>query len=1043
MMLRLSGTVALLAVLAAGPASDEQLARHRNLGKAFYENPTTQAQALAEFGKALALAPESARERLNYGLALLAAGKTAEGIAEIEKVQKSTPALPHSWFNLGVQFKKAGDYEKSEQQFAGFAKLVPSEPTGHYNLGVLHKLANRNAEAIAAFEAAARLNPNLAAPHFQLYNLYRQAGRREEAGTQLKLFQAAKDANANSPTSEDMEWSWYSEILDEVDPARSGPEEPARDWKFLARRLSPPIPGAITRPVVIDAQADGRPEFAVAVGGNLRLYSSQLAPATIARDVIFAAPADFNNDGFTDLCVLTPRGPMLVTNTRGVFAEKPLAGVPAGKYDVAVWLDYDHDYDPDLLLFGADANVLMRNQGAAGFAERSSDFPFVKGRATGGVAFRLVPDTKAFDLAVSYQDRPAVLYRDKLAGKFEARDLADVPKGAVLTAATDADNNGSIDLLYDLPGGKGAVLFNVSAPNQDAKVEWSALPAASPAIAADWENRGVQDILAGGAAMRYAPVRQYKPGTAPAGLPAALAYAAADFNGDGKTDLAVVSPDGSVHLLANQTVTPHQSVRIALAGVKNPKLAAGSEVEVKVGGRYQKKIYTGQPMLFGVRDARMMDAVRITWPNGLIQSEANQAVRPQSYQEAQRLSGSCPQVWTWNGSEFVYITDVLGVAPLGAMAGDGTYFAVDHLEHIQLPASALKPRNGRFEVRLTEELSEIAYIDQVKLMAVDHPAAEPIFLNEKFQSPPYPELKVYGVAERLAPLRRRFREGDALELEFDSSRLEALASPLLVLSGWVDWADGSQFRAASQRGGELKLPALAVKRANGQWETVMPEMGLPAGKPKSIAVELKREWLAGATALRISSNLAVFWTDAFLGEARRARVLQQSLPMTADLRFRGFSRARIHPQRKEPEMFFYPNPLASSFWNPTPGMYTRFGNVEPLTRSADDRFVIMGSGDELALEFDAAAFPAAAPGFTRSYILAVDGWAKDRDANTAHSATVEPLPFHGMSQYPYPETEKFPDSEAHRAWRKEYNTRPALRLLRPLSQVRPTIEGLQ
>ena len=212
-------------------------------------------------------------------------------------------------------------------------------------------------------------------------------------------------------------------------------------------------------------------------------------------------------------------------------------------------------------------------------------------------------------------------------------------------------------------------------------------------------------------------------------------------------------------------------------------------------------------------------------------------------------------------------------------------------------------------------------------------------------------------------------------------------------------------------------------------------MGLPAGKPKSIVVELKPEWLA-ARALRVSTNLAVFWTDAFLAEAMPAPgVSASALPVRADLRFRGFSRARIHPSRQEPEQFFYPEPLAASMWNPTPGLYTRFGDVQPLMREADDRFAIMGSGDELALEFIANAFPPVPPGHTRSFVLAVDGWAKDRDANTAHSDTVEPLPFHRMSQYPYPATERFPATEAHRAWRKEYNTRPALRLLRPMSSM--------
>ena len=78
-------------------------------------------------------------------------------------------------------------------------------------------------------------------------------------------------------------------------------------------------------------------------------------------------------------------------------------------------------------------------------------------------------------------------------------------------------------------------------------------------------------------------------------------------------------------------------------------------------------------------------------------------------------------VFAWNGREFQFISDVLGVAPLGASSGDGSYFPVDTDEYLQLPPGALAPRNGRYEIRITEELHEISYIDQARLIAVDHP----------------------------------------------------------------------------------------------------------------------------------------------------------------------------------------------------------------------------------------------------------------------------------------------------------------------------------
>jgi hypothetical protein len=232
------------------------------------------------------------------------------------------------------------------------------------------------------------------------------------------------------------------------------------------------------------------------------------------------------------------------------------------------------------------------------------------------------------------------------------------------------------------------------------------------------------------------------------------------------------------------------------------------------------------------------------------------------------------------------------------------------------------------------------------------------------------------------------------------------------------------------------MPYLQVKDAAGNWKTVIEDMGMPAGKPKTIVVDLTGKFLSDSRELRIVSGLALYWDEIFLSEETAAppAVLTRLQAETADLRFRGFSKPIIHPERKQPEQFDYQQWLPVTMWNQTPGMYTRYGDVRPLLNEVDDRFVIMGSGDEIRLLFPADKLPPLAAGWTRSFLLKVDGWAKDQDANTAHATTVEPLPFHGMSQYPYPSTEHSPDDEAHRAWREEYNTRPALRLLRPLTE---------
>ncbi|HME11192.1 MAG TPA: hypothetical protein VKG25_29315, partial [Bryobacteraceae bacterium] len=151
-----------------------------------------------------------------------------------------------------------------------------------------------------------------------------------------------------------------------------------------------------------------------------------------------------------------------------------------------------------------------------------------------------------------------------------------------------------------------------------------------------------------------------------------------------------------------------------------------------------------------------------------------------------------------------------------------------------------------------------------------------------------------------------------------------------------------------------------------------------------------------------------------------------------DLHFRGFSKVTIHPERKQPEKFDYSVVSDTTMWNPTPGLYTRYGDVAPLLTRVDDRLMIMGSGDEVTLRFNASNLPPLPTGWKRDFLLLVDGWAKDADANTAFSQSVLPLPFHGMSSYPYPAGQSYPHDHAHEDYQREYNTRPAFRLIRSL-----------
>ncbi len=995
-------------------AEEAQLWEHRNLGKALYENPTTQTQAIAEFHTALEMSHGSVRDRLNYGLALLRAGELPRGIAELEAVQKLDPKLPHTWFNLGVAYKRESEFDKALVEFEGMARLVPAEPVTHYQIGTLLKMKGDMAAAIQQFETARDINPLLAAPHFQLYGLFRQSNRMADAAAELRVFQQAKQRQEGATIPEDMDWCSYAEIYDPIDEP---PQAPLAAPVYRDEKIAAGFTGGEAGLAVLDLDGGPRPSLIAWGGGRAQLFRNGKTPVPDSgledlRDVVSIVPGDYDNDGFPDLCVITRAGAVLYRNVNGHFQKK--AELAAGVYHTALWLDYDHDYDEDLFLIGPQSK-LMRNNGEAGFSDETARFPFVSGHARDAVRFDLDPDTPGFDLVISYDDRPGVLYRDRLVGHYEAVPLAALPASAGHLVARDVNRDGRTDLVAP-----GLLLLN----------------------------------LAG----------KFEPQPAPPDEAFPPREALADFEGNGRLDRARIDKDGA--LIVGHDVTPNYGdwIEVALTGEKNAKLAVNTKVEVKAGTSYEKITYAGVPAVFRLGDRKKVDTVRITWPNGLVQNETNQPVnKVDAIKEAPRLSGSCPMIFTWNGSRFQFVTDVLGVAPLGASSGDGQFFPVDHQEYVSIPAESLQPRDGTYEVRVTEELREVSYIDQMKLMALDHPADTEIVTNEKFKSPPLPEFRLFGVTRKIYPvaahdsngadvraalLRRdrvypdSFRRDLAgvaelhhLDLDFGNAARSNHAA--LILYGWVDWADGSTFLSAAQAHRDLVFPYLQVKDAAGNWKTVVRDMGMPSGKPKPMAVDLAGKFLSASRQVRIVTNLCVYWDEIYLvDDDAPPQVRMTKMPIdAADLHFRGFSRPLIHPQRTQPEQFDYSTVSFTSMWNPTPGLYTRYGPVETLLDEPDDRMVVMGSGDEIRMRFRSSGLPPVPSGWKRDFLLLVDGWAKDGDANTAFSQSVLPLPFHAMSSYPYPAGEHYPTDAVHAQYRREYLTRPALRLIRPLAPV--------
>jgi hypothetical protein len=145
-------------------------------------------------------------------------------------------------------------------------------------------------------------------------------------------------------------------------------------------------------------------------------------------------------------------------------------------------------------------------------------------------------------------------------------------------------------------------------------------------------------------------------------------------------------------------------------------------------------------------------------------------------------------------------------------------------------------------------------------------------------------------------------------------------------------------------------------------------------------------------------------------------------PVAADLHYRGFSKVtRETPY--SPHIPDYQSVTTAPKWRDLTGSYTQYGDVLPLLLESDSKYVIMNAGDEITIEFDAAQLPEPPSGWKRDFIFYNDGWLKDGDLNTARGQTVEPLPFHGMTSYPYGLKESYPKDEEHISYLEEYNTR--------------------
>jgi hypothetical protein len=775
------------------------------------------------------------------------------------------------------------------------------------------------------------------------------------------------------------------------------------------RRVPPTADGVLA----LDWDNDARTDLVLAGAGGLKFWKqgpdgaftdvtakTGLDAAILGGDYTGAWAADIEMDGDLDIVVAPRSGlPLVLRNNQdGTFKVlTPFPGVEGLRS--FVWADFDNDGAPDAALLDASGRLhVFANERSGQFLVRET--PKDLGRLLALAAADVTGDG-IFDLLALTADGVVIRLTDQEHG--QAWQRAEIARGA------------------DLSGG----------------VE----PGVSRLFVADLDNNGMPDLVAvgprgarvwlGEGPDKFIPLAAELRGHVPA---------AEDLTGHGRLDLIALADTGQPLRLANrgtkdyhwQTVRPQANRREKVAGDNRiNSFAIGGEIELRSGTLIQKQMIISPRVHFGLGQRRKSDLLRIIWPNGYPQVEFAEA-GDQVVIAEQRLKGSCPFLFAWNGRCMDFVTDFMWSTPLGMYinAQDKGGF-LQTQDWVKIRGDQLVPRDGYYDLRVVANLWETHYYDYMVLIVVDHPDGTEVFVDERFAvTPMIPEVFLTAPPRPVAQawddngvdVTKIVRTIDGCYLDtFGRGRFQGVTrdhwvevdlgedaprqGPLwLLASGWVHPTDSSINVSIAQ--GQHDPPrglVLEIPDGKGGWTVGRPALGFPAGKDKTILVRL--DGITGPEVtrrFRLRTNMEVYW-DAFQYAAGRDAkgMRQQRLdPDVAELRYRGILEM-TQANDSSPELPHYDRVARiDQHWRDLIGYYTRYGDIRELLVKIDDRYVILNAGDEIALRFRVPEGPPR--GWKRDFVWVCDGWAKDGDLNTRFSKTVLPLPAHDLNSYDRP-----------------------------------------
>jgi hypothetical protein len=717
---------------------------------------------------------------------------------------------------------------------------------------------------------------------------------------------------------------------------------------------------------------------------------------------------------------------------------------------------------------GDTPNVLWRNNGNKTFTEWTEQTGLGgKGKSAAAVLTDFNND-RAVDIAVTGDGPAPILFVNPREGKYPQQALygEKLPASEGI-AVLDYNKDGWMDIAVTHAGAPALTLWrNVAGPQNvgrrfervplplnDAKRGWGV-------TAIDIDNDGWVDLAAiveTSAGPRVKVFRNRGDGsfedvsfrlgldavklTAPRGL------IAADVDGDGAADLIATQENAAPVLLRNVGANKNHFVRLDLSGYADNKTAIGSKVEIFANGQWQKWELAGASglatqappqLLIGLGEADHIDLLRILWPTGILQDEIDLPhTRVIAMKEADRRGSSCPVLFAWDGHKYKLVTDAIGAAVVGHWFTPTRRNIPNSGEWIKVDGDRLAGVDGKLSLRFIEPMEEVNYIDQLRLVAVDHPVDVEVNPDEKFlDDPPFASGRVVAskgvrlpvgawngegrdVLDVLSRRDHRFASGftatpydgfaheHALTLDLGEINTQ---SPLkLLMTGYVNYFSATSLYAAWQAGIKPISPYVEAQNPDGTWLTIPGEVGFPAGLERTIVVDLTGKLPQGTRKIRLVSNLEIYWDQVLIDNNAEAQTRSTEVPLTmATERFRGYP-TQIEGKSPGDLDYDYDRVSLTGPFQHQRGNYTHLGDVTALVKGVDDRYAIFGSGEEIATEFDATKLSPLPAGWKRDYFFYANGYVKDMDWWDATPFTVAQLPFHKMSKYPYPASEKFPE----------------------------------